>query len=237
MLAALLACALSSFAFEKDFINAQAAYDDGRFAEAATHYEKLLREGVSNPELHYNLANAYFKTGDLPGAVQYYRTAWYERPRDPDIRANLHFALNAAGAVDPAPSLTERLFFELSKDEWIAAGVAAYLLFALLLLLAQPCRTARRALLKASLLPGILALLAVGGWWQWQQLQTNPEWVVARTEATALFGPVEGGTAHYKLPMGALARQRSLDPKGWVEVEYDGRRGWLKSDYIVRISP
>ena len=101
VLALFLISPLLSFGQEldKSFLEAQAAYDDGRYAEAVMLYSKLLDRGVSNHEVHYNLANAYFKDSDLSHAVWHYRKAWHDAPRDPDIRANLHFALNAAGAL------------------------------------------------------------------------------------------------------------------------------------------
>lgn len=220
------------------FLSAQAAYDNGRFAEAASLYRGLASNGIDNVELHYNLANALFKNGDLPQAVLHYRMAWYKAPHDPDIRANLHFALNAAGAADPVSSLFARLFSALSQGKWILWATGGYVACTLLLLLGRLIRPARRALVKASLIPAAVVLLAAGGWHAWQQmLVTRPEWVVVKSGATALFGPVEGSTAHYKIPLGALVRQRDVDPKGWLEIEYDGKKGWLEKDYAQRVYP
>ncbi len=225
------------FADEETFIKAQMEYDAGRYAEAAALYNGLLSNGVVNAEVHYNLANAYFKSSDLPRAVWHYRKAWYQSPRDPDIKANLHFALNAAGAVDPAPGFLEKALTALSETEWIMAAVAGYIGLCILQLLAMLIRPARKSLHKASLIPVAVILIATGGWRQWRQMKQHPEWVVVKTDATALYGPVEGSTAYYKLPLGALARQRQSDAKGWIEVEYDGKRGWLKQEYINRVSP
>lgn len=219
------------------FLAAQTAYDEGRYDEAGALYTALAEAGVDNVELHYNHANACFRSGDLPDAVRRYRTAWYRAPRDPDIRANLHFALNAAGAVDPAPGRIEQFFFMLTGSEWIAAAVAGYGVLTVLLALALFSPAFRRLLLTACILPALLLLLSGAGWHQWRGLRQNPEWVVSRTGATALYGPIDGTTAHYKVPMGALVRQRAIDPKGWVEIEYDGMRGWLRQSYIERVSP
>lgn len=236
MFAACALTLLSARAQEEQFLSAQSAFDDGRYAEAALLYEQLINEGISNPELHYNLGNACFKDSDLPKAVWHYRKAWYEMPRDPDIKANLHFALNAAGAIEPSPGAAERMLSSLSQSEWIIAAVAGYLVLVFLLLLLL-IKISRRLLLKLCLIPlGLLALAALG-WMQWNRLKINPEWVVVKTEATALFGPVEGSTAHFKLPIGALVGQRNVDSKGWIEVEYDGKQGWLKSEYISPVSP
>jgi len=216
---------------------AQAAYDDGRYTEAVLLYENMLEGGATNTEIHYNLANACFKDSDLPKAVWHYRKAWYKAPRDPDIRANLHFALNAAGAMEPAPPFLERLFNILSQSGWIVAAIGGYMILTLLLILGMLIRPAKRTLAKLSLLPATLLLMAVGGWWHWQQLKINPEWVVVKPGATALFGPIEGTTAHYKVPPAALVRQHGSNAKSWIEIEYDGKRGWLKKGYIKRVYP
>ncbi len=248
ILATLLTCSLQTKASQTNkskienqtsefFLKAQTAYDEGRYVDAVTIYKQLEADGIENIELHYNLANAAFKSGDLPTAIWHYRKAFYSTPRDPDIRANLHFALNAAGATEPAGRFIQRFLSTLSRNEWIAVAVGGYLLLATLLILAQLVPPTRRALSKAALLPGALILLSGGGGLHWSGLAANPEWVVTQTGATALFGPVEGSTAHYKVPRGALVRQTATDPKGWIEVKYDGKTGWLKQEYIRQISP
>ena len=228
---------VSAPAQEETFQKAQTAYDDGRYAEASLLYGQLLEDGVDNMEVHFNLANAAFKDSDLPTAVQHYRTAWYETPRDPDIEANLRFALNAAGATVPNPGFTGRVLASLTRNEWMVVGVAGYLLLLAMLGLMLIMKQARKNLVKLCTVPVTLLLLSAGGWRYWHALAANPEWVVVKKDATALFGPVEGTTAHYKLPLAALVRQTDTDPKGWIEVEYDGKRGWLKQSDIRRVCP
>lgn len=229
--------ALHADSFEETFASAQSAYDDARYAEAVLQYETLLSNGVNNAEVHYNLANALFKDNDLPNAVIHYRKAWYQRPRDPDIQANLHFAVNATGAVQTSPRFINRFFRMLSLSEWLMAAIAGYIALTALLALAQWITPARRLILKLCLLPVALVLLATAGWYHWHRFKTNPEWVVVKTGGTALFGPVEGSTAHYKVPLGALVQQKSIDPKGWVEIQYDQKNGWIKEEYIEIVSP
>ena len=219
------------------FLSAQAAYDDGRYEDAAGFYEQLITHGVDNVELHYNLANTRFKQNNLPEAVLHYRRAWRRAPRDPDIRANLHFALNAAGAVEPSPGFAAKIFETLSYSEWITAATGGYALLMALLLLALLIRRARRLLLRACLVPALLMLLSLGGWRHWTGWMNEPEWVIVNSGATALFGPIEGATAHFKVPLAALVRQRGTDAKGWVEIEYDGKEGWIQESYIKRVYP
>lgn len=235
----LTACCLSlpSYAQNDLFERAQSAYDGGRYGEAASLYERMLSNGVANAEVHYNLANACFKNHELPNAVLHYRRAAYDLPRDPDIAANLHFAMNAAGAIEPTPSFIERSLSTFSKNEWLMIGTGGYLLLSLLLLLLLFMKPQRRLLFRLLALPIAVLALSYFGWRYWFLLNKNPEWVVTRTEATTLFSPIEGSTAHFKLPLGALVRQTSTDSKGWIEVEYDRKQGWIKQEYIRRVSP
>ena len=106
-----------------------------------------------------------------------------------------------------------------------------------MMVLGMLIRPAKRILAKLSLLPAALVLVSAGGWWHWHQLQANPEWVVVKSGATALFGPMDGSTAHYNIPLAAIVRQHNTDSKGWIEIEYDGKNGWLKDEYIQRVSP
>ncbi|MDZ8119243.1 tetratricopeptide repeat protein [Pontiella agarivorans] len=236
-LVAVLLISTAASAQDELFNRAQAAYDDGRYGEAAMLYEKMIADGISNPEVHYNLGNACFKNSELPAAVRHYRKAYYDLPRDPDIQANLRFALNAAGAAETVPSFIERLFASLSLQEWIMTGTGGYLLLCAGLLTILFIKRSRRQTLKFLLLPLFVLALSFLGWRYWKNIQKNPEWVVTDKEATALFSPVEGSTAHFKLPMAALVKQRNTHGKGWIEVEYDGKRGWLKQDYIQMVSP
>lgn len=237
LIAILLLGSFPVAASDAAFAEAQQAYDDGEYAKASLLYKTMLNSGVSNFEVEYNLANACFKNSDLPQAVFHYRRAWYESPRDPDIKANMYYALNAAGAAEPKMNLTQQAFSLFSKVAWIKVAVAAYIVFTLLLLAGMVIRPAKRMLYKSSLIPATVILIAAGGWWHWYQLQQNPEWVVIKSGATALYGPMAGSTEHYNLPLAAIVRQKSADSKGWIEIEYDGKNGWLKQEYILRVSP
>ena len=139
--------------------------------------------------------------------------------------------------MEPAPSFIERSFNLLSQTEWIITAIGGYIAFTTLLILGMLIRSAKRTLMKLSLFPAALILIATAGWWNWYQLEGNPEWVVSKSGAIALFGPVEGSTAHYKIPLAALVQQKNIDTKGWVEIQYDGKQGWIKQEYIQPVYP
>ena len=62
----------------------------GKFEQAVSLYEQLLKSGFINGQIYYNLGNAYYRLG-MPGkAIIYYRRAEKLLPRDADIKANIN---------------------------------------------------------------------------------------------------------------------------------------------------
>ena len=77
-----------------DFSSANKFYAEGKFADAANTYEKILASGATSPSLLFNYGNAEFKSGNLGMAIAAFRRAELLTPRDSEIRANLAFARN-----------------------------------------------------------------------------------------------------------------------------------------------
>ncbi|MBN2702780.1 MAG: tetratricopeptide repeat protein [Pontiellaceae bacterium] len=232
----LTACSTLWAAPNDIFRQAKTAYGNEQYAEAASLYESMLNLGVDNMEVYYNLANAYFRNGDLPRAVRYYRTAWHHAPRDPDIQNNLQYALDTAGVVAPKTSWAERPLQSFSKHEWTRIAGGAYCLLALFLLLALLLPRRRKLCLGLCSIPAVLLLLSGAGWWQWQTFDRRPECVVL-AETTVRHGPLDNAREFYRIPAGALVRQKSSQGD-WVEISYDNKSGgWIKIGDILHLSP
>ena len=72
-----------------DFSTANKLYAEGKFADAANTYEKILQTGAQSPALLFNDANAEFKAGNLGRAIAAYRRAALLAPRDTEIRSTV----------------------------------------------------------------------------------------------------------------------------------------------------
>src|SRR5689334_17765004 len=90
------------------FDAANKLYEQGKYAEGAGAYEKILQTGTASPALYFNLGNAFFKSGQIGRAIIAYRQAQRLTPRDPDVRANLQFARNQVQGPTLAASRWER---------------------------------------------------------------------------------------------------------------------------------
>jgi len=82
----------ATVAVEALWSTANAAYSEGNFDKAITDYEKILAQDLHSAALYYNLANAYFKKGELGKALLYYNRASRIAPGDEDIRHNQEYA-------------------------------------------------------------------------------------------------------------------------------------------------
>ena len=82
----------ASLSAEDLWNSANAAYNEGNFEKAATEYEQILLQNLHSAALYYNLANAYFKQGELGKALLNYNRASRIAPSDEDIRHNQEYA-------------------------------------------------------------------------------------------------------------------------------------------------
>lgn len=95
--AAALATPAWADAPEQTFARANKAYAEQRYDAAIVAYEELLRAGVENEDLYYNLGNAYFRAGKLGPAILSFERALRVAPRFEDARYNLDVARELAG--------------------------------------------------------------------------------------------------------------------------------------------
>ncbi len=219
---------------QQTFLEASRAYDANRPADAAALYTQLIDQGYRSKELYFNLGNSYFKMGKIGLAVLNYRRAWQMAPRDPDIQANLRFALQSTSASTPPYKAVTRFLFKCSLSEWIILAVSAYWAAAVVLgvlLLWRQHRVGLGRTLAALLLPLALGLAGILNVWIVRQA---PEWVVVEPRQQALYAPMEGSKAHFALPEGSIVRLKE-DAGAWLKVALGSQSGYVPSKACVPV--
>ncbi|MBL85629.1 MAG: ion channel protein [Winogradskyella sp.] len=127
---------------DKLFNEANALYNDGKYAEAIDKYEAILDSGQHSAELYFNLGNANYKLNNIAPSVYYYEKALLLNPSDKDIKNNLvGYAQNMTiDSIDTVPQvgftrIINNLVNTFSKDTWAKIAVAGVIVFVVLFLL------------------------------------------------------------------------------------------------------
>ena len=211
-----------------DFGAANKLYAQGKFAEAAGIYGKILQSGTQSSAVLFNYANAEFKSGHLGKAIAAYQQAGQLSPRDAELRANLAFVRNQVQGVSRHESIWQNWFNSLTLNE--GTLLTAFLLWVTLGLLAlrqlRPAwvpklRGPTRFLVVLTILSGsVLALQATSHFQSWVA-------VVITAEATARSGPFDDAQSSFTVHDGA--ELSVLDRRdGWVQISNGtGKSGWL----------
>ncbi|TAK93389.1 MAG: tetratricopeptide repeat protein [Verrucomicrobia bacterium] len=220
-----------------EFDAANKLFAQNKFADAAAAYEKLTQAGSVSPALYFNLGNAYFKSGQIGRAIAAYRQAENLAPRDPDVRANLHFARNQVQGPTVHAGLIERSLATLNLNEWAGLGaLALWLTFALLA--AKQLKPQLAGPLKTWTLLSVVATVGLGALLTGvaQFKLGNQTVVITAHDASVRTSPFDESPNAFTANDGA--ELRVLDRKdSWLQVSDGGRRtGWVRRDAVAAVS-
>jgi tetratricopeptide (TPR) repeat protein len=221
-------------ALSAGFEAANKLYEEGKYADAAAGYERLLQSGQASAALFFNLGNAAFKSSQIGRAIAAYRQAQRLAPRDPDIRANLQFARNQVQGPTFSIGRWQRWLSRLTLNEWtVLAATAFWLLFLLLALLQW--RPALKAALRAAVLAsaaGTVLLAACLGAALCQARCVRIA-IVVKPEAVVRAGWFQESKEAFTVHDGAELRVLDQNDK-WLQVSADALRlGWVPREDVA----
>ena len=221
---------------------AEQAFDKGDYAAAISNYEQLIKAGVVNGHLYYNLGMAYYRAGQRGDAVAAFLGARRYLPRDPDTAANLRFVLGTIrDKLEPElpKSWVNRVGFwidRLTMKElaWVAVLICAFWGIAMTAVLLVPAWSKWRWYAGATVLvPGIVLLsLAAKG-------QDNERWgAVELAKAKVYSGPGTLNAVVFELQEGAPALVTEVAAGGFYRIQLsDGKKGWISGSQLKVFGP
>jgi len=227
---------------EELYLRGNQLYQEGDFAGALEAYEAVREAGFESAKLHFNLGNAYFKTGELGRSILSYERALLLSPRDPDIQANLQLARSlTADAIEPLPR-----FWLLSALEWwvdllprrilVFLVVTAWLLGMGALCLRILSRTPRHGQLGSwvALGSGGILLLFGSTLLAREGVLGESNWGIVLAEEVAVqSAPSEEDDLTLFLVHEGTKVRIDQTTESWMEVVLeDGKVGWIPSDRV-----
>lgn len=121
--------------WQKTFDKVNDTFQKEHFKEAIDGYLALVEFYDNSPALYFNLANAYFKTGEYVNAVYYYEKALKLDPTLQEAKTNLNFAkehleddITLIQEYDKA-DIAHQSLGKLSVDQWaVLATISSFVL-------------------------------------------------------------------------------------------------------------
>jgi hypothetical protein len=228
---------------EDTFDAACRAYDQGHWDAAADGFRGLLRYGLADWRLEYNLANTEYKRGRLGESILHYERARRLNPADPSIVANLALARaksrdiveddNAAGVLLALRAAQDRVGV---SAQLVALLVCLWMIAAIVTWCGS--RSGGFTPLAGWTLAGLLltSLLLFLSWRAtWFRLEGTPRAVILKPSVEALAGPGLNNAALFTLHEGIAVTIES-EREGWIQVSLpNGLTGWVVRDAAERI--
>ena len=225
---------------EELFDRGNAAYERGAYEEAAVAYGTVLRYGIRDSRVEYNLGNAYFKMGRLGQSILHYERAHRLAPTDPDIRGNLELARSRCfDRVEPEEVALLVRWLRAVQDRlgpdrhalvflglvWIVASLATW---------ASARPGGWNAGVGWALAPLLLATTLVGVSWYttYDRLEGKRLAVVLVSAVEVLAGPGENNASLFTVHEGLTLQLRAERPE-WVQVSLpNGLHGWVPTSSV-----
>lgn len=234
----ILILSLGADAYGDFYERGNVAYREGNFVEAISAYEELAASGVGSPELYFNLANAYYHTGDVGRAVLNYERAASIDPGFTPARRNLERVIGETANKRSRPDGFSLTGLGPSRLPGISQPALRWGVLVIWCLLWSILIVRKRRVPFSRIASGafwILTVLCVAGW----VIPAPPiqSAVVIAEEAPMRYGPDTSDAVRATLAAGDRV-QIDRWYGSWVRVEIaSGERGWLDRGALALAGP
>ncbi len=221
---------------------ANAAYVEGRWADAVDGYEMISNMGLESASLYCNTGDAYFKDMNIPKAILYYERALKLDSSYSDARYNLELVNSGIqDRIDSVPDFVLKAWMKdicyiMDSNSWAVAFLVffALTLALILLFILGPSAAGRRTGFFTGIVMIVFAAFSLSfAVWQRNDYMKADEAVVMRPVASVKSSPSsEAAKDLFILHEGT--KVRVIDVVGsWNNIELaDGRQGWIPSGDI-----
>jgi hypothetical protein len=234
-----LSILLGAASFTTTYEDGIQAYDNENFAASITLFEELVYNRVYEPEVFYNLGNAYYRSGYLAPAIANYERALMLDPSLESARTNLQRTVSKTNRAlaKPAPgNLENNLYFWHGGLTVGTSMTAALVLWSVgwLILVVRVFRP-KKYMRRVAGVVLILSLVFMGSWWI--KANSTSLAVANGNRIPVRYGNKPSDTIRFELFEGDrvfVDEQKDV----WVRVvTADGERGWARQEFFITVWP
>jgi len=225
----------------KDMFNkANQLYQDGQFEAAIEKYEAILAANYQSGELYYNLANAYYKIGNIGKARLNYERSLLWLEGDEAVTQNLDLLkMRLVDQIEAPPKLFLTVWWNalLNLFNTNTLGIVVLILFWIVLIIAAVFlyfRKRGRIKWKSLFVTTLIVWLFLLVIWinKIYLFETEKYGVILASTITVHAEPADNTTELFVLHEGTKVKVQRASG-GWYEIRLaDGKTGWLDKDVI-----
>lgn len=252
LIVAVLPCFVTA---QNDIIGkADAAYMGDQFEQALDLYLTARDSMGTSSQLDYNIANTYYRLGELGNAVLFYKRALKLDPSNSDARANLEFVqtklIDRQDTTRPwSQRVKESVIFLMSPNGWAVTGLIFFGIFLVALasyIFGESVGTKKISFFGGMILLALAVLCTLAAFHSSALVRDDREAVVIdpvvqlstvprlpQDKAEQAFSLHEG--AQVEIIDSIAVPTDSVNPV-WLEVKVNGEhRAWLPASTVQRI--
>lgn len=224
--------------------SADQMYSQGEFEIAADLYEQILSQEYVSAEVHYNLGNAYFKSGNIAACILNYERALKLAPKDEDIIFNLKLAnLSVKDRIEEIPHLFivdwwKIILSTFGTDGWAWSIVISLILGLMGLLLFK--FSGDEGIRRLTFYAGVISLMwcafsAFAAQKNFNHAVRDNRSVVFASTINVKSAPDQKGKDLFVIHEGLVVTV-SDELNGWSRVKLaNGNIGWVPSEVLISI--
>ena len=224
------------------FVDANALYAEGNYAEATLMYEQLVVEQPS-AEVYYNLGNAYFKQGELAQAILAYERALRLKPSYKDAQYNLQFAqFRIVDNIEDTHSFflsnwirAVRNALSMSVWMWVSIGMFVLMLFGFFMFAFSQLVWVRKTAFYCGIVALVISVVACANAGSLHQRDTaRAEAIVTQGAVNAKSSPDRSGTDLFTIHEGTkVVITETIGD--WCCIHVGNNIGWMQLAHLERI--
>ena len=229
---------------KEEFLKANEMYRKESYEKAIEIYQSIIDKGYESTELHYNVANAYYKLNQIAPSIFHYEKALQIDPANEDAKINLEFAKKMClDIIEPLPDtlwqrFLKKYIFTISNEIWAWVCIGLSQLFVLFFLLFYFAKATAKRRLFFSIFSFSFLFLAIVFVLSWQQNyyhQHNRLAIIFQKKVAVQDAPNEHSNTVFSLHEGTkvLVLDQVSD---WKKIKIaDGQIGWIERNALKEL--